>query len=54
MAKAAHMQSLDVRAQLSSLDRKLDQVNSSISAIRDPLRGLSSAKTQFQSEYVQV
>ena len=44
MAKAAHTQFSDARAQSSRLHRKLDQVDASIGTIRDSLRSLSSAK----------
>jgi hypothetical protein len=50
MTKAAHMQSLDVRARSSSLHKKLDQVHTSIGAIRDSLRSLSGSKLNFNPD----
>ncbi|KAF4633396.1 hypothetical protein G7Y89_g4717 [Cudoniella acicularis] len=50
MAKAVHMQSLDVRAQSSSLHRKLDQVDTSIGAIRDSLQDLFGAKLNLNPD----
>jgi hypothetical protein len=50
ITKAVNMQSSDVRVQSSSLNRKLDQVDASIGAVRDSLRGLSNAKLNFNPE----
>lgn len=50
MAKAVHKQFSDFRAQSSSLDRKLDQVDISIGAIRDFLQGISGDKRNFDAD----